>query len=91
MRVLVSGSLMLQMRDIGGVEMGRGREDRREVLGSRRGGGKVIMEVVLKTVLDVVIEVAIHVMLLALWRGVVGAEALVGAAEQAARSLTGSV
>ena len=87
MRVLVSGSLMLQMRDIGGVEMGRGREDRREVLGSRRGGGKVVMEVVLKAVLDV----AIHVMLLALWRGVVGAEALVGAAEQAARSLTGRV
>ena len=49
------------------------------------------MEVVLKAVLDVVVEVAIHVMLLALWRGVVGAEALVGAAEQAARSLTGRV
>ena len=49
------------------------------------------MEVVLKAVLDVVIEVAIHVMLLALWGGVVGAEALVGAAEQAARSLTGRV
>ena len=88
MRVLVSGSLMLQMRDIGGVEMGRGRENRGEVLGSRRGGGKVAMEMVLKTVLDVVREVAIHVMLLALWGGVVGAEALVGAAEQAARSLT---
>ena len=85
--MLISGSLMLQMRDIGGVEMGRGREDRREVLGSRRGGGKVVMEVVLKAVLDV----AIHVMLLALWGGVVGAEALVGAAEQAARSLTGRV
>ena len=88
MRVLVSGSLMLQMRDIGGVEMGRGRENRGEVLGSGRGGGKMAMEVVLKTVLDVVIEVAIPVMLLALWGGVVGAEALVGAAEQAARSLT---
>ena len=88
--MLVSGSLMLQMRDIGGVEMGRGREDRREVLGSRRGGGKTVMEVVLKAVLDVVVE-AIHVMLLALWGGVVGAEALVGAAEQAARSLTGRV
>ena len=89
--MLVSGSLMLQMRDIGRVEMRWGRENRGEILGSRRGGGKVAMEMVLKAVMDVVIEVAIHVMLLGLWGGVVGAEALVGAAEQAARSLTGRV